>query len=256
MKKKTQAIAKSYRLKSDIAPLSFMLNSHHNHRSPLLYFDEEKGINRPLRYARNQRSPFEDEQDGNAIMEPIIFEDGFLRVERSNQVLQEFLSLHPSNGQIFEEINEAKDAAEELEMQEIILDAQLLARDLSISKLEMVCRVLMGTSVDRKSTSELKRDILVYSRQNPQEFMDILNDPSLQIYDDVVQIFSKGLLSLRNKNRDVYFNLKDNKTKILTVPFGEDANDIMASYFQTDDGIETYKLLKQMLKGNTKVKKS
>ena len=86
--------------------------------------------------------------------------------------------------------------------------------------------------------------------------MDILNDPSLQIYDDVVQIFSKGLLSLRNKNRDVYFNLKDNKTKILTVPFGEDANDIMASYFQTDDGIETYKLLKQMLKGNTKVKKS
>ena len=256
MKKKTQAIAKSYRLKSDIAPLSFMLNSHHNHRSPLLYFDEEKGINRPLRYARNQRSPFEDEQDGNAIMEPIIFEDGFLRVERSNQVLQEFLSLHPSNGQIFEEINEAKDAAEELEMQEIILDAQLLARDLSISKLEMVCRVLMGTSVDRKSTSELKRDILVYSRQNPQEFMDILNDPSLQIYDDVVQIFSKGLLSLRNKNRDVYFNLKDNKTKILTVPYGEDANDIMASYFQTDDGVETYKLLKQILKGDTKAKKS
>jgi len=256
MKKKTQAIAKSYRLKSEIAPLSFMLNSHHNHRSPLLYFDEEKGINRPLRYARNQRSPFEDEQDGNAIMEPIIFEDGFLRVERSNQVLQEFLSLHPSNGQIFEEINEAKDAAEELEIQEIILDAQLLARDLSISKLEMVCRVLMGTSVDRKSTSELKRDILVYARHNPEEFIDILNDPSLQIYDDVVQIFSKGLLSLRNKNRDVYFNLKDNKTKILTVPYGEDANDIMASYFQTDDGIETYKLLKQMLKGNIKAKKS
>ena len=50
------------------------------------------------------------------------------------------------------------------------------------------------------------------------------------------------------KGRDIYFNLKDNKTKILTVPFGEDANDIMSSYFQTDDGIETYKLLKQMLK--------
>ena len=30
----------------------------------------------------------------------------------------------------------------------------------------------------------------------------------------------------------------------------------MASYFQTDDGVETYKLLKQMLKGNTKAKKS
>ena len=189
-------------------------------------------------------------------MEPIIFEDGFLRVERSNQVLQEFLSYHPGNGQIFEEVNDAKDAAEELEIQEIILDAQLLARDMSTSKLEMVCRVLMGAQADKMSTSELKRDILVYARHNPEDFIDILNDPSLQMYDDVVQIFAKGLLSLRNKNRDVYFNLKDNKTKILTVPFGEDANDIMASYFQTDDGVETYKLLKQMLKGNTKAKKS
>lgn len=256
MKTKQKAVAKSYRLLREVAPLSLMLSSHHSHRSPLLYFDEEKGINRPLRYARNQRSPFEDEQDGNAIMEPIIFEDGFLRVERSNQVLQEFLSYHPGNGQIFEEVNDAKDAAEELEIQEIILDAQLLARDMSTSKLEMVCRVLMGAQADKMSTSELKRDILVYARHNPEDFIDILNDPSLQMYDDVVQIFAKGLLSLRNKNRDVYFNLKDNKTKILTVPFGEDANDIMASYFQTDEGVETYKLLKQMLKGNTKAKKS
>jgi len=256
MKTKQKAVAKSYRLTSDIAPLSFMLNSHHNHRAPLLYFDEEKGINRPLRYARNQRSPFEDEQDGNAIMEPIIFEDGFLRVERSNQVLQEFLSYHPGNGQIFEEVNEARDAADELEMQEIILDAQLLARDMSTSKLEMVCRVLMGARADNMSTAELKRDVLVYARHNPEDFIDTLNDPALQMYDDVVQIFANNLLSKRNKGRDVYFNLKDNKTKILTVPFGEDANDIMASYFQTDDGIETYKLLKQMLKGNTKAKKS
>ena len=256
MKTKQKIVAKSYKLKSDIAPLSLMLSSHHSHRSPLLYFDEEKGVNRPLRYARNQKSPFEDEQDGNAIMEPIIFEDGFLTVERSNQVLQEFLSYHPGNGQIFEEINEAKDASEELEIQELILDAQLLARDMPTSKLETVCRVLMGARADKMSTAELKRDILVYSRTNPQEFIDILNDPALQMYDDVVQIFAKSLLSLRNKNRDVYFNLKDNKTKILTVPYGEDPNDIIGSYFQTDEGVETYKLLKQMLKGKPSAKKS
>ena len=256
MKQKQKPVAKSYRLKSDSAPLSLMLSSHHNHRSPLLYFDEEKGINRPLRYARNQKSPFEDEQDGNAIMEPIIFEDGFLHVERNNQVLQEFLSLHPANGQIFEEVNQARDAAEELEVEELILEAQLLARDMPTSKLEMVCRVLMGARADKMSTAELKRDVLVYARNNPEDFIDTLNDPALQMYDDVVQIFSKNLLSKRNKGRDVYFNLKDNKTKILTVPYGEDANDIMASYFQTDDGVETYKLLKQMLKGKPSAKKS
>ena len=248
MKKVNKTVAKSYRLLSDVAPLSFMLSSHHNHRTSLLYFDEDKGINRPLRYARNQKSPFEDEQDGNAILEPIIFEDGFLHVQRANQVLQQFLSYHPGNGQTFEEVNEARDAAEELDLEMLILDAQLLARDMSISKLETVSRVLMGTGADTKSTAELKRDVLVYSRNYPEDFIDILNDPSLQMYDDVVQIFGSNLLSLRNKNRDVYFNLKDNKTKILTVPYGENPNDIMSSYFQTDEGVETYKLLKQMLK--------
>ena len=45
-----------------------------------------------------KRAPFEEEQDGNAIMEPIVFEDGFLNVDRTNQVLQQFLALHPGNG--------------------------------------------------------------------------------------------------------------------------------------------------------------
>tara|TARA_R110000782_G_scaffold53028_3_gene113084 strand:- start:1810 stop:2562 length:753 start_codon:yes stop_codon:yes gene_type:complete len=247
-KKVKPAVTKQYKLKRHIAPLCFMINSNHNKRSPLLYFDEEKGINRPLRYARNQKSPFEDEQDGNAILEPVVFEDGFLMVDRTNQVLQEFLSYHPGNGMIFEEIDDAKDAAEELEIEELILDAQLLARDLSIEKLETVSRVLMGSNADKLSTAELKRDILVYSRNYPEDFIDVLNDPALQMYDDVVQILSNNLLSLRNKNRDVYFNLPKNKTKMLTVPYGEDPKDIVASYFQTDEGVETYKLLISAMK--------
>ena len=58
--------------------------------------------------------------------------------------------------------------------------------------------------------------------------------------------------ALSNKNRDVYFNLPNNKTKMLTVPFGEDASDIVASYMQTDEGVETYKLLNKILKGDSK----
>ena len=247
MKKTTTAVSKQYRLRREVAPLCFMLNSHHNKRSPLLYFDEETGTNKALRYARNQKSPFEDDQDGNAILEPVIFEDGFLLVDRTNQVLQEFLSYHPGNGMIFEEIDNKKDAAEELEVEELVLDAQLLARDLDLGMLETVSRVLMGGHADKLSTAELKRDILVYSRNYPVEFIEMLNDPALQMHDDVSQFFTAVLLIVKNKNRDVYFNLEKNKTKMLTIPFGEEPNDIVASYFQTDEGIETYKLLKNSL---------
>ncbi|MAO22011.1 MAG: hypothetical protein CMJ25_14790 [Phycisphaerae bacterium] len=248
--KKEQYKAKSYRLKGDKAPLSYMLSSRHSQRSPLLYFDEKTGVNEPLRYARNQKSPFENEQDGNAILEPIVFEDGMLSVSKENQVLQKFLSIHPSNGYVFEEINKERDAVSELEQVEFELEAQLEAKKVTtdLSKLTQVCRVLMGNAVENMTTAELKRDILVYAKNNPDDFLDTVNDPMLELMDDVYQFFNLSLLSTRNNGKDVYYNLPNNKKKMLTIPFGEDPNFIVASFMKSDDGLEVYKLLKNKIK--------
>ena len=212
-----------------------------------MYFDEEQGLNRPLRYAKNQKSPFEDEQDGNAILEPIVFEDGMLVVPKENQVLQKFLSIHPGNGNVFVEINQKRDAAEELENVEIELDAQILARELDTDKLISVCRVFLGAAVDKMSIPELKRDVLLFAKHEPYEFMEVLDDPMLELTNVVAQFFEQGLLGFKNSNKDVYFNLKKNKSKLLTIPFGEEPYYIVASYMQSDEGLETYKLLKKSL---------
>jgi hypothetical protein len=86
MAKKTnkQFVSKSYKLTRNRAPLSFMLPVRHSKRFSLLHFDDTTGTNRELRYARNQKSCFVDEQDDNALLEPIIFEDGFLHVAKEN----------------------------------------------------------------------------------------------------------------------------------------------------------------------------
>ena len=236
---------KSYKLKRMIAPLSFILASKNTKRKPLLYFDEQEGVNKPLRYARNQKSPFEDEQDGNAILEPIIFEDGFLFVSRANQVLQEFLHYHPENGYTFEEVNKERDAQEELDDLNAELDALDEARKLDIERLEQIGRVVLGAKVDKMSTAELKRDTLVYARNNPMEFLDVLNDPMLQLQSKVAAFFEVALLITRNK-KDVYFNTSSNKEKMLTVPFGENRDYIVASWLQSDDGIEALKLLENL----------
>ena len=102
MNKKTITVDKVYKLKKDRCPLSLTIPSRNTRRFPLLYFDGQ--YNKPLRYAINQKSPFEDEQDDNAIVEPIIFENGFLTVSKTNPVLQEFLHYHPQNGLVFEEV--------------------------------------------------------------------------------------------------------------------------------------------------------
>ena len=248
--KKLQYKAKSYRLKQGQSPLSYMLASRHSSRSPLLHFNEETGVNEPLRYARNQKSPFENQQDGNAILEPIVFEDGMLSVGKENQNLQQFLALHPSNGFVFEEINRERDAASELEQVEFQLEAQIEAKKITkdVSKLTQICRVLMGNAVENMTTAELKRDILVYAKNNPDDFLDTLNDPMLELMDDVYQFFNLSLLSTRNNGKDVYYNLPNNKKKMLTIPFGEDPNFIVASFMKSDDGLEVYKLLKNKIK--------
>ena len=116
MKKKNEVyVDKTYRLTDAVAPLAYMIPTRNSRSFPLLYWDEEKGLNRALRYSRNQNSPFEDEQDGNVIVEPVIFEDGLLTVPRQNQVLQKFLHYHPLNGKSFEEVNLEKDASKEME---------------------------------------------------------------------------------------------------------------------------------------------
>jgi hypothetical protein len=247
MKTTVQRVDKVYKLTRNAAPLSFMLATRHTRRFPLLWVDPETGVNRELRYARNQKSPFVDEQDKNAIIEPIIFEDGFLRVSKSNQILQKFLDVHPHNGVKFKELDKAKDAQEIVESINIELDAMIEARSLSIAQLETLTRVLFSKDPSRISTDEMKRDILVYAKREPEEFMSIVNDPVLKLQATVHKCFEEGLIKYRNKNKEVWFNTKTNKTRLCAIPFGEDPIYIVSSYFQSDDGIEALKHIEQLL---------
>lgn len=237
---------KVYTLKSKAAPISFILASRHTHRSPLLHFDGT--TNRPLRYSSNQKSPFEDEQDGNVILEPIIFEDGFLRVPATNPVLQQFMSLHPGNGRLFEEVDLEKDAQDEVQAIHDEVDAMVAARDLDISTMEKVARIALGRNVDVMTSAELKRDVMMFARRNPKSFLETINDPILELQDKVSKMFAQKLLGLRNKNRDVYFNLEDNKRKLITVPYGEEPQAAVLSYLLTEEGEDVLKTLAGKLK--------
>lgn len=223
---------KIYVLKDSATPLNFMLASRHTHRKPLLHFDGE--TNRALRYARNQKSPFEDEQDGNAILEPVIFKDGVLKVPANNPVLQRFMELHPGNGAIFMEMDTERNAQDDLDNMNLEVDALIAAKSLDIQTVETVARVFLGIRTEKLSSAELKRDILIFARNSPREFLEALEDPMLEIQDIVAKVFEAGLLSLRNKNKDVYFNLPSNKKKLTSVPYGEDPQHIVVSLLQQD----------------------
>jgi len=218
-----------YYLTGNKNPLTFTIPSRHSRRYPLLWFDEEKGYNRELRYATNQRSPFVDEQDGQATLKHIIFTNGTLAVKKTDVVLQKFLALHPANGLLFAERDEIKEADNSVVNLEIELDAMNLARDLDIDFAEAVLRVEQGSKVSTMSSSEIKRDILVMARRNPIAFIDIL-----------------GLLNMSEGGRA--FTWASNNRKLMNVPFDENPYSALAAWFKTDEGVEVLQSIQKKLK--------
>lgn len=244
---------RTYLLKSKKSPLAYYIASKDTPRKRLLYYNEETNTNHPLRYARNSNSPFQEEQDQNVIVEPIVFEDGVLTVPKTNPVLQQFLHYHPGNGSEFYEFDNQRDAEEDIEVINYELDAQLAARDLSVNDfntLEAVARILIGGRVEKMSSSEIKRDMMIYAKKYPQDFLEAVNDPSLKINNIAARAISDGYLTVRNNGKDIYYNLKENKKKLLTVPFGSNPVSVLSSYLQSNDGIELYQFLEEHISDN------
>lgn len=246
MKKKQDPKDRTYLLKSGGAPVSHFIQSRHTHRSPLLHFDEEKNENRALRYARNQKSIFIDEQDGNAILEQIVVSDGVLMVQRTNPILQEFLYFHPGNvingGNEFYELDLEKEAQQNVEELFDEVDALIAARELDLNTMMAIGRVYLNGNVDKMSSNELKRDILLFAKNYPKDFIQAVNDPDLATSNIAARAISEGYVSFRG-NKDLFYNLKDNKKKILTVPFGEKADDALMAWLHSEAGNEFYNYL-------------
>jgi hypothetical protein len=247
MKQKQKFEDKVYRLKAKKAPMSYILPTRHSRAYPLTYFDESTGESKALRYATNQKTPFMEEQEGEVILKPVVFENGMLTVTKQNQILQNFLSFHPQNGSVFEEVNTEKDAQEELDILNIQADAIIEAKSLDVDALEMVYRVLFGRDPQRLTTAELKRDVLVYAKNNPLEFLESLSDPENEYMAQIQSFFDENLLSTRRSGSEVWFNTKGNKGKMLNVPHGMNKNVVVAEYLKSDQGIEALKHLEAEL---------
>lgn len=233
---------KVYRLKRG-TPLSYTLASRNHPSFPLMWFDEKNNVNRVLRYASNQKSPFEDEQDGNAMLEPIVFEDGLLIVPKTNPVLQQFLYYHPMNGKIFEEVDKEKDAIHQVEDLNMEVDALIQARSLSLEQLEMMTRVLFGKDPTTITTAELKRDILVFAKSNPRDFLQAFNDPELKYQAKIRSFFEEKLLAIRNNGREIWFNTPTNKKKMCSIPYNTDPYFFAGQYLQSDEGMDSLRML-------------
>jgi len=230
-----------YTLKGNRKPLSRSIKS-----ANIYWFDEEKGYERELKYCQNQKTPFVDEMKGDQRLEHIIFRAGSLFVEKSKTTLQKLLSLyHPHRDVIYEEYKPQVEAANELDMLEMQADAIIAARNLDVDMAEAIMRVEIGSEVSKMSSKELKRDLLIYARNNPELFLDLLNDENIVLRNFGIKATEAGVLKLSSDNRT--FSWGSNDRKLMNVPFDEHPYTALAHWFKTDEGMEIYSNIEKRL---------
>jgi len=235
-----------YYLKNNKSPLTLTIPSRHTKKHSLLYFDKQTGKQREIRYATNQDSPLVDEQKGEATLGHIIFRDGDLKVPKEKQNLQKLLSLyHPLKGKMYEEFSAVEEAEDQLDILDLQIDALNAARNMDIDQAEAILRVELGSKVNKMSSKELKRDILLFARNNPQLFISLANDENVQLRNVAIRAAEAGIINLSPDQRT--FTWGTNGRKLMNVPFDENPYSAFAAFLKTDEGVEIYKSIDKKL---------
>lgn len=241
IKDRTYIIADSH------SPLTYTLQCKHTLRYPLLWFDKETGDQEELRYATNQNSPLVKDQKGQVTLGHVVFDNGILNVPKEKQNLQKLLSLyHPGLGIKYTEFDPTLEAEDDLDYLELEVEAMNAAFDMDIDTAEAIVRVEVGSRVNKMSSKEIKRDLLLLARRNPSLFLELANDDNVPLRNLAIRATEMNIIKLSQDHRT--FMWGENDRKLMTVPFDENPYSAMAAFFKTDEGIQIFKSIEKKLK--------
>ncbi len=242
VKKDTWEIKNRTYVLKNMSPLGYHLRS-----TQLYYFDEEKGYEREICYSRNQKTVFIDEMKGDIRYGHVWFRDGALYVPKSNVTLQKFLSLyHPQRNKKYFEVDTVKEAQDQVEDIMLEIEALNVAQNLDVEQMEAIMRVEKGSAVNKMSTKELKRDLLILAKTRPEMFMDLAQDDNVQLRNVGIKAVEAKIINLSQDQRT--FTWGSNDRKLMNVPFDENPYSALAAWFKTDEGVEIFSQIEKRLK--------
>jgi len=176
----------------------------------------------------------------------IRFLKGSLTVKKAQQNLQKLLSLyHPLKGKLYEEFSAKEEAIDDLSILDIQIDALNAARAMDVDHGEAILRVEIGSKVNEMSSKELRRDLLLFARNNPQLFISLANDENVQLRNFAIRAQEVGIISLSQDQRT--FMWVSTGRKLMNVPFDENPYSAFAAFLKTDEGVEIYKSIDKKL---------
>jgi len=129
---------------------------------------------------------------------------------------------------------------------ELEIEALNAAKNLDVEMAEAVMRVELGSKVSDMTSKELKRDLLLFARNNPDLFLELVSDDNVQLRNFGIKATEAGIVKLSEDQRN--FTWSSNGRKIMNVPFDEHPYSALAAFFKTDEGMEIYSNIEKRLK--------
>jgi len=192
------------------------------------------------------KSIFVAEQKGPATLKHVMFNTGHLFVPKEKRNLQEFLDKHPHKGVIFQEFDPIIEAEDQFEDLQYEIQAMNMAYEMDIEQAEAILRVEVGSSVSSLSSKELRRDLLLFAKRNPELLINLANDENVILRNFAIRAVEERIIDLSQDQRN--FTWKSNGRKLMNIPFDENPYSAMAAWFKTDEGMEVYKSIEKKFK--------
>lgn len=219
--------------------ISMNIRSKHKSRSPLQYFNKEKGTQHALRYATNEASFFIENQSNNAIATHILMIDGYLQIPASEVNLQKFLAIHPDNNIVFKELDERAESIKRTEELNFNYETNKKVREIGYAKQKAIAILVCKNYSQSWSPEEIQAQLYYETSVNPYKVAPFLSDPNIEIKAVGKSSVAKGLILFDN-----YKFMKQNKEVLCTVPIGTDQYDVFSSWANSDAGRSFYEYLK------------
>ena len=137
------------------------------------------------------------------------------------------------------------EAEDDMESINLEIDALIAARQMEIDQAEAILRVEKGTAVSTMSSKEVKRDLLIMAKNNPDLFLSLAADENVELRNIGIIAVEQSVLKLSQDQRDFLWG--SNNRKLMTIPFDENPYSALAAWFKTDEGVEVFKTIKKKL---------
>jgi len=119
------------------------------------------------------------------------------------------------------------------------------AMTMEVDFAEAILRVELGSKVNEMSSKEIKRDVILFARNNPELFISLANDENVQLRNFAIRAVEMGIIKISGDQRS--FTWGTNDRKLMNVPFDENPYSAFASWLKTDEGVEVYRSIDKKL---------